>query len=159
MAQLVQESVSLAFVVFVLIFGEGAGAAAAVESDALLLPPSPPPPPPPPSAGPLQQHGHERVGRRMRRASDELRRTPPPSLSPSPPILIDGEGMADYVRSALQEDRAFLCCGPPECAATLTADVVINARAFNDSWLSCLDSRRWRRPWTASSSSRAATAG
>jgi hypothetical protein len=47
---------------------------------------------------------------------------PSPSLSPSPPILIDGEGMVGNVQGTLQEDRAFLCCSPPKCVATLTAE-------------------------------------
>ena len=41
----------------------------------------------------------------------------------------------------------------------MMADVIINAHTFNDSWLLFLDSRQWWRPWTASSSSQAATTG
>ena len=104
-----QESVGLAFVAFVFVFGEVVGAATAVESDALLLPPPPHPPPPPPHpAGPLQQHGRERVGRRPAHAEGVGRkaRDDDPPFPPPPPIMIGGEGTADDVRGALREDHA-----------------------------------------------------
>ena len=76
-------------------------------------------------------------------------------LPPEEEEVEAGEGTGEVDNG--RDDDHILCCGPPKCAATLTANVVIDARTFNNSTLLCLDSRRRRRPWTALSSSQAAT--
>jgi hypothetical protein len=85
-AQLVHESVGLAFVVFVIVFGEGAGAAAAIQSDALLLPPPPPPPPLPSALCGSTVVSVFYATLSMRRVSDEKRGTPPPSPAVLPNV-------------------------------------------------------------------------